>query len=164
MKKCYLMIFIAVSLFAENYSSYSLYNHKLKAIFPLPPEVINIETFSFYLSTDKKNKMSFNAQALPYPFTYDVSKYNKKSLDEIMINGLNTSGVEIINFVSNLDKEKNKYTYIARIKDHVDGIVMYRSIKFMIYGRDTFRWSVSYINPSQQAIFDTYQPSVQITK
>ncbi|MDP3441722.1 MAG: hypothetical protein Q8T08_02580 [Ignavibacteria bacterium] len=160
----YLFIFIAITSFAQNYNMYSLYNNKLKAVFPNQPEFVSVKPYSFYLSIDKKNKMSFNAQYQPSPFTYEIREYNKNSLDETMINGLKVSGVKIIDFTSNLDKGRNKYTYIARIQDSVDDVIMYRSIKFMINGRDTYRWSVSSANISQQVIFDTYQASVQMTK
>lgn len=158
-----ILLFTVVTAFAQNYSTYGLYNNNLTAVFPGQPEMMTVKPFTFYLYVDKKNKMSFNAQSQPYPFTNEISEYNQKSVDKTMINGLKASGVEILSFSSHMEKEKNKYTYIAHIRDALDGTVMYRSIKLMILGKDLFRWSVSYTNPKQQIIFNTHQSSVKIT-
>jgi len=156
----YLLIFISIPSLAQNYTTYSLYDNTLQAIFPSKPEAINVNIFTLYLSVDKKNKMSFIAKSLPCSFVCEVGKYDKKEIDDSIVKGMKIAGVKIISFDSHIDKKQ--YIAITHFEDTTDGVVFNRSKKIMISKKGDFEWTVSYVDPKYKKIFNTYQSSVQI--
>lgn len=159
-KLFYSLIFISITVSAQNYTTYSIFENKFQAVFPDKPEVITVNNFGVCMSIDRKNKMSFIAQSLPCSFVCEVGKYNKKDADVSIAQGMIMAGVKIVSFDSRIDK--NQYIAIAHVEDKVDEVVFHRFKKILISKKGHFSWTVSYINAKDKKIFDTYQSSVQM--
>lgn len=158
--------FLALSLFASDYKAYSLYNQEFKAVFPEQPSVVNYNGMKAYSSLSKKDSTSFTASKAPSPLSGNtIGSFNKNTLDKTLLDSLKQMNVEVINFNSTLDKQKNTYAFVVEHRhwDQELSMMLYTYEKRIFTNQYMYRWAMT-SSQQNRKIFDKYQSSCNLTK
>ena len=153
---------IMSNLYGQDYYIYSLFNDKFQAVFQKQPRVMTVGPITMYIDGDLVNQIAFNAQSMPSGLQDDIKVYNKKSIDDLQKDGLKLNNLKLVSFSSKMNRKDNMYTYLATVKVNHEGVIKYKSAKYIIYGKTAYKWTVIYQNLNNKHIFDQYKELCKI--
>jgi len=153
------------TLFADDYKVYKLYNNKFKVPLPHEPQPQMTGQVQSYYAVDKSKNIMFSIVSSLSGNDYDIGEYKqsvKKSVDDSVTSALKHSGYEIIEFSSELIRQKNIYEAEYTIKFTESGQSGYISTKYIIYKKNIYKWSVIYYDLKQKHIFNNYKKYIEL--
>lgn len=157
------VLFSSPIIYAQDYKVYTLYNGEFEAAFANQPSSLYQEGAISYTSGDKVKQISLTATKFPSPLGKNIGGYNKKALDQGMLDSFKPIAT-MINFESTMDKQNGLYIFIVAYSQYDNDLKMtlYTFEKRIITNESMYSWRVTSPTMANKSIFDQYKGSCKI--
>lgn len=158
-----LAVVFSTAIYAQEYKVYTLYNGEFEAAFANQPSSLYQGGAISYTSGDKVKQISLTATKFPSPLGKNIGGYNKKALDQGMLDSFKPIAT-MINFESAMDKQNGLYIFIVAYSQYDNDLKMtlYTFEKRIITNESMYSWRVTSPTMANKKAFDQYKDSCRI--